>query len=313
MSAPVLTETDFAALVEPHRRELHLHCYRILGSLADADDLVQETFLAAWRGLADFEERSSVRTWLYRIATNRSLNALRSASRRPLRAPVLREPTRMAEPVWLQPYPDALLEAVTGPEARYETREAISLAFTTLLQRLPARQRAAVVLVDVLGFRLTEAAAMLDATAVAVKGMLSRARGVLDRERPRSAPAGSARERELAGLFATALEAGDVDGIVSLLTDDAWLSMPPLPHEYQGAEAIGEFLRDRDFARGVRFVLVPTRANGQPAFGCYVPTPDGPARPFGLKVLTVVEGGISGLVGFHDPSLFGHFGLPRTA
>ncbi|GIG69798.1 RNA polymerase subunit sigma-70 [Phytomonospora endophytica] len=311
MSVLPRTESAFAELVEPFRRELHLHCYRIVGSLADADDLVQETFLAAWRGLGEFEGRSSVRTWLYRIATNRCLNALRAVSRRPEQAPKLLEPTRMGEPVWLQPYPDAMLDPVTGPEARYEERESIGLAFTVLLQLLPARQRAAVVLVDVLGFRLAEAAEMLDSTAVAVKGMLARARSTLDAQRDVPPQAGGAREREVAGLFAAALAEGDTDAIVSLLTDDAWLTMPPLPHEYYGPVAIGEFLRDRALARGVALRPVPTRANGQPAFGCYLPTTDGIARPAGIMVLTVVEAGVAAITWFHDTSVFPYFGLPR--
>ena len=180
-------ESAFRELVEPYRRELHLHCYRILGSLQDAEDIVQETLLAAWRGLGGFEERASLRAWLYRIATNRCLNALRDRKRRPQEVPSMAEPprpTRMAEPMWLDPYPDALLEGLAdsapGPEARYETREAVGLAFAAGLQHLPPRQRAALVLREVLGFRTSEVAEMLETSEASVKGALQRARATLD-------------------------------------------------------------------------------------------------------------------------------------
>jgi RNA polymerase sigma-70 factor, ECF subfamily len=245
-------ENAFRELTEPHRSELQLHCYRILGSLQDAEDLMQETLLAAWRGLEAFEgrSRSSVRSWLYRIATNRCLNALRARSRRPREVQAMDDspaPTRRTEPVWLEPYPDLLLEDIPdrapGPAARYEARESIELAFIAALQGLPPRQRAALVLRDVLGFRTAEVAEMLDTGEASVKGALQRARAALrarlpatDRERaPRP---DSARERELVGRFADAVESGDVDEVVALLTDDALLTMPPLPLEYQGHEAI---------------------------------------------------------------------------
>jgi RNA polymerase sigma-70 factor (TIGR02960 family) len=318
-------EEAFRELTEPHRRELQLHCYRILGSLQDAEDAVQETLLAAWRGLEGFEGRASLRTWLYRIATNRCLNALRHRSRRPQEVPSMIEPpdpTRSVEPVWLEPYPDALLEglaeAAPGPQARYETRESVGLAFMAALQRLPPRQRAALVLRDVLGFRTAEVAGMLDSSEASVKGALQRARATLDErlplhDRERARLPGSARERELVGQFAAAVERGDPEAIVSLLTDDAWLRMPPQPYEYQGARAIARFLRDREARRGARLRLVPTRANGQPAFGCYLPDPQTPiARAFGLMVLTLTDDGITAVTAFHDRSLLPHFGLPRT-
>jgi RNA polymerase sigma-70 factor (TIGR02960 family) len=318
-------EEAFRELTEPHRRELQLHCYRILGSLQDAEDAVQETLLAAWRGLEGFEGRASLRTWLYRIATNRCLNALRHRSRRPQEVPSMIEPpdpTGSVEPVWLEPYPDALLEglaeAAPGPQARYETRESVGLAFMAALQRLPPRQRAALVLRDVLGFRTAEVAGMLDSSEASVKGALQRARATLDErlpvhDRERARLPGSARERELVGQFAAAVERGDPEAIVSLLTDDAWLRMPPQPYEYQGARAIARFLRDREARRGARLRLVPTRANGQPAFGCYLPDPHTPiARAFGLMVLTLTDDGITAVTAFHDRSLLPHFGLPRT-
>jgi RNA polymerase sigma-70 factor (TIGR02960 family) len=317
-------EGAFRELIEPYRRELQLHCYRILGSLQDAEDAVQETLLAAWRGLDGFQERASLRAWLYRIATNRCLNALRGRGRRPQEVSSMLEPpepTRLAEPMWLEPYPDVLLEGVAdkapGPEARYESKESVGLAFVAALQHLPPRQRAAVVLGDVLGFDRSEVAAMLDSTEASVKGALQRARATLDQRLPAGRRARllprSARERELAGLFAAAVERGDTNGLISLLTDDAWLTMPPEPYEYQGAAAIARFLDDRAARRGANLRLVPTRANAQPAFGCYLPDPQAPiARAYGLMVLTLSDERISAITWFSERSLFSHFGLPRT-
>jgi RNA polymerase sigma-70 factor, ECF subfamily len=314
----------FRELTEPFRRELHLHCYRILGSVQDAEDAVQETLLAAWRGLERFEERASVRAWLYRIATNRCLNVLRGRRRRPKEVPAMvepPEPTRLSEPVWLEPYPDVLLEELVdsspGPHARYETRETIGLAFVTALQHLPPRQRAVLVLRDALGFSGAEVAGMLDTTEAAVKGALQRARATLDAHvpagEPEGAPArGSRRERELVGLFAAAYERGDVDAVVSLLTDDAWVRMPPQPYEYQGHTAIAALLRDRAIRRGARLRLVPTRANGQPAFGAYLPDAHAAiSRAYALIVLTLQGDRISAMTWFGDLSVFPHFGLPR--
>jgi RNA polymerase sigma-70 factor, ECF subfamily len=318
-------EHAFQELIDPYRRELQLHCYRILGSLQDAEDAVQEALLAAWRGLDGFEERASLRAWLYRIATNRCLNALRGRGRRPQEVSSMvepPEPTRIAEPMWLEPYPDVLLDGVAdkapGPEARYESRESVGLAFVAALQHLPPRQRAAVVLRDVLGFDRSEVAGMLDSTEASVKGALQRARSTLDARLPAGGPARaslprSAHERELAGLFADAVERGDTKGLISLLTDDAWLTMPPEPYEYQGAQAIARFLNDRAARRGANLRLVPTRANAQPAFGCYLPDPQAPiARAYGLMVLTLSDERISAITWFSERSLFPHFGLPRT-
>lgn len=318
-------ETAFGELVDPYRRELQLHCYRMLGSLQDAEDLLQETLLAAWRGVRRFEGRASLRAWLYRIATNRCLNALRDRKRRPQEVSSMvepPEPTRMAEPTWLEPYPDVLLEGVAatdaGPEARYETRESVGLAFVAALQHLPPRQRAALVLRDALGFDTTEAAAILGTGEGSVKGALQRARATLDERLP---PGGlehaplpdSTRERELVGHFAAAVERGDTHGIVSLLTDDAWLTMPPEPYEYQGGKPIARFLDDRAARRGAHFRLVPTRANGQPAFGCYLPDSHAPiARAYGMMVLTLSGERVSAITWFSERSLFSHFGLPRT-
>jgi RNA polymerase sigma-70 factor (TIGR02960 family) len=315
----------FRALTDPYRRELRVHCYRILGSVQDAEDMVQETLLAAWRGLEQYEERDSLRAWLYRIATNRCLNMLRDSRRRPRESPGLPfevpEPTRRREPLWLEPYPDALLEGLVetspGPEARYETKEAVTLAFVAALQRLPPRQRAALVLREVLGFRAAEVADMLDSSEVSVNSALQRARATLetrlsaDRESP-PLPR-SPRERELAARFADAVESGDVDGMVSLLTDDALLTMPPLPLEYQGHKAITACLSYREEARGTPLRVVPTRANTQPAFGCYTPDPQaGIARPAGLFVLTLEGDAAAAITWFADTTLFEHFGLPQS-
>ncbi len=318
-------EEAFRELADPHRHALQLHCYRILGSLQDAEDAVQETMISAWRGLNGYEERASLRNWLYRIATNRCLNMLRDRGRRPQEVqPMIEppEPTRMAEPMWLEPYPDVLIEMVAdsgpGPEARYEQREAVGLAFVTALQHLPPRQRAALVLSDVLGLQRSEVAEMLDSTETAIKAALQRARGSLDSQLTASgveqaALPDSPRERELVGLFATAVESGDTPAIVSLLTDDAWLTMPPEPYEYQGARSIARFLDDRAQLRGANFRLVATRANGQPAFGCYLPDPHAPvARAYGLMVLTVGGERISMVTWFGERALFAGFGLPRT-
>jgi RNA polymerase sigma-70 factor (TIGR02960 family) len=318
-------EAAFRELTEPHRRELQLHCYRILGSLQDAEDLVQETLLAAWRGLEAFEGRSSVRSWLYRIATNRCLNALRARSRRPRQIPAMDqppEPTRRSEPIWLEPYPDVLLEGLpdrsAGPSARYEARESIELAFIVALQHLPLRQRAALVLRDVLGFRTAEVAEILDTGEASVKGALQRARAALEErlpgaDRERAPRPNSGRERELVGRFADAFQRGDVDEVVALLTDDALLTMPPWPLEYEGHEAIAAYLGYRAQLRST-LLVVPTRANTQPALGCYLPDTEAAiARPYSLIVLTLEGDRIAAITRFAaDPALFGHFGLPRT-
>jgi RNA polymerase sigma-70 factor (ECF subfamily) len=319
-----MDDDAFRALTDPYRRELQVHCYRILGSVQDAEDIVQETLLAAWRGLEQYQERDSLRAWLYRIATNRCLNALRDRRRRPREAPGLPfevpEPTRRGEPLWLEPYPDARLDAVAddspGPEARYEMKEAVTLAFVAALQRLPPRQRAVLVLRDVLGFRAAEVAEMLESSEVSVNSALQRARATLESrlpDRERASLPRSSRERELVARFADAVESGDVDGMVSLLTDDALLTMPPLPLEYQGRDAIAAFLRYREEARGTPLRVVPARANTQPTFACYTPDAQaGIARPAGLFVLTLEGDAAGAITWFADTALFGYFGLPRT-
>jgi RNA polymerase sigma-70 factor (ECF subfamily) len=313
----------FRELTDPYRHELQLHVYRIVGSVQDAEDLLQETLLAAWRGLAQLRERTSVRAWLYRIATNRSLDALRARRRGPddQRTARLPEPTRFNEPLWLAPYPDALLEGVPdeapGPEARYEAKETIELAFIVGLQHLPPQQRAVLMLRDVLGYRAAEVAAMLETSEASVNSLLRRARDAFESRLPavrreRAPLPDSKQEREVVGRFAETVENGDVDAMVALLTDDAWLTMPPLPHAYQGHEAIGAFLRGAEERRGAPMRLIATRANSQPAFGCYVSAPGGgAARPFALFVLTLEGDRISAMTWFADSSILGQFGLPR--
>jgi RNA polymerase sigma-70 factor (TIGR02960 family) len=331
-------ETAFRELARAYSGELHVHCYRIVGSVQDAEDLVQETLLAAWRGLDGFEGRASLRSWLYRIATNRCLNALRDRGRRvpelpppAAEAPEPPAPTRRGEPIWLEPYPDALLEGIADAllegivdrsheaEARYAAREAIGLAFVAGLQRLPPRQRAVLVLRDVLGFRASEVAETLGVTEASVTSALHRARSALDAGRPAEQREGttlpnSREERELVARFTDAFEGGDVEGVVALLTEDAWLTMPPEPLEYQGPDAIAGFLST--VPAGGRldlFRLVPTRANGQPAFGCYLRDPHTRiAHAYGLMVLTLRRGRVAAITGFPDTSVFPHFGLPRT-
>jgi RNA polymerase sigma-70 factor (ECF subfamily) len=319
-------EQAFRTLTDPHRRELQVHCYRILGSVQDAEDALQETLLAAWRGLDGFEERSSLRSWLYTIATNRCLNMLRDGGRRPQEHRRLSfeppRPTRYGEVPWLEPYPDVLLEGVPdtapGPDARYEAREAVGLAFVTALQRMPPRQRAALVLRDVLGYRASEVGAMLDTTETSINSALQRARATLDagappvREHARLPNAAS--ERELAARFADAFESASVEQLVALLTDDAWVTMPPEPFEYQGLAAITEFFTQAFASRPERTDrLVPTRANGQPAFGHYIGDPNAAVvRGVGVIVLTVDGDRISHLTRFGGAALLASFGLPRT-
>jgi RNA polymerase sigma-70 factor (TIGR02960 family) len=311
----------FAELTGPFRRELQVHCYRILGSAADAEDMLQETMMAAWRGLDRFEGRASLRTWLHAIATNKCLNHLRaSRSLAPYTPEVpLPEPTRSGEPLWLEPYPDALPDAAPGPEARYEARESVSLAFVAALQHLPPRQRAALVLRDVLGFRAAETAAILACTVDAANNLLRRARATIAGHLPpggrdRAPLPGSAREHQITARFADAFERGDVQAVVALLTDDAWLTMPPLPFEYQGRETVAHFLHAVSFRYGARRSrLIPTRANGQPAFGRYLRDPHAPvSHAHGLIVLTLAGDRISAITGFIDNSFLPRFGLPRT-
>src|SRR6204780_5044784 len=316
----------FRELTGPHRRELQVHCYRMLGSFQDAEDAVQETMLAAWQGIGGFtEERASLRTWLYKIATNRCLNARRAARRRPAREWDMSQfeppvPTPRDEAVWLQPFPDALLEGAAGvppgPEARYEQAEAISLAFVAALQLLPPRQVAVLILRDVLGFRASEVAEMLEVTVESVNSALKRARASLQRRQQPAAghqpppAAGSAAEDAIVATFARAWESADLDALVALLTDDVFIAMPPEPFGYEGRDAVARYWA-RQAGAGRRFDLVPTRANGQPAFGAYLRGPAGVRHATGFYVLTLAGGQVCALTRF-EASVLPWFGLPRS-
>ncbi len=315
----------FRQLTDPHRRELHVHCYRMLGSFQDAEDTLQDTLLAAWQGLGGFDGRASLRTWLYQIATNRCLNARRSARRRPAKEwdmPKVEppEPSRLGDVPWLEPYPDAQLDGAgavpLGPEARYEQTESVSLAFVTGLQVLPPRQLAVLVLRDVLGFHANEVADMLDSTVESVNSALKRARASMERRQSSTTdreppPAGdSPSEEAIVANFAAAWEAADLDALVALLTDDVFMSMPPMPFEYEGRDAVGRFCASI-FGSGRRFDLVPTRANGQPAFGAYVRAPDGISHGVGLFVLGLAGDRICAMTRFEN-TVLPWFGLPRS-
>ena len=312
-------EDAFAELTGPHRRELHVHCYRMLGSFEDADDAVQETLLAAWRGLAGFQARASVRTWLYRVATNTCLNQLRTASRRPRLADPLPAsapaPTGAEAVTWLQPYPGALLDALPdeapGPDARVEQHEAVSLAFITALQLLTPRARAVLILRDVLGFTAREVAATLGSTEEAVAMTLSRARTSLRADPPSAARAGTPSEEALVRRLVAAFTAHDIDAVVSLLAGDVRISMPPLPAVWEGRERAAEFMTEVSFrlVPEARFVL--TRANGQPALAVYSrDEPNNLWRASGLLVITPRGAEVAALTRFESHTLR-PFGLPR--
>jgi RNA polymerase sigma-70 factor (ECF subfamily) len=311
----------FESLVGPYRPELQVHCYRILGSLQDAEDVLQETMLAAWTGLAGFEGRSSVRTWLYRIATNRCLNQLRAAERRPQAvlpagAP---DPERLGEVPWLQPFPDSLLDGLPdhqpGPEARYESREAISLAFITAMQYLPPRQRATLILRDVLGYPAGDTADLLGITVVAANNALKRARASLKRSGPRASGRATPPTKEDEALlrrFVDAFMTFDVDTMVALMSDDVWLRMPPAPFEFHGREAARQFFSAVAAQRRPAARIVPTAANGHPAWGAYRPDPTtGLLHLTSIEVAAVADGFITELTRF-ESTVAPWFGLPRT-
>lgn len=312
----------FRELTGPHARDLQVHCYRMLGSLQDAEDALQDTLLAAWQGLGQFEGRASLRTWLYRIATHRCLNARRAAGRRPAspwNVPGIEPPapTRLGEVPWLEPFPDALLAqaaaAPPGSEARYEQAQSIGLAFVTALQLLPPRQLAVLILRDVLGFHAKEVADMLDSTVESANSALKRARASLKgrsaaADRPPPPARHSGAEEAIVARFVDAYQAADLDALVTLLTDDVFMSMPPIPLEYEGREAVARFLAIL-FGAGRRFELVPTRANGHPAFGAYLTGVDGSRRPSGLITITLAGDRVCALSRF-ESNVFPWFGLP---
>ncbi|MGW2719142.1 sigma-70 family RNA polymerase sigma factor [Streptomyces sp. NPDC001492] len=323
----------FRDLVQGHSHELQVHCYRILGSLQDAEDALQETLVSAWRNLGEFGERSSLRTWLYKIATNRCLSMLRANGRRPrIAAPLpdtdLPEPTGAGDaPAWLEPYPDVLLDHLVdrrpGPEARYETTEAISLAFITALQLLPPRQRAALVLRDVLGYHAAEVAQMLGTTQEAVSSALKRARATVDNHLADPSGSGNvslssaprsdtAAEQRLVARFTDAMERADLDALIALLVTDVRLSMPPALLECRGIDTARRILAAVTFRPGRAYRAVPTRANGQPAFGMYLADPHtGVYRVYCLLVLTTAVDHITAITSF-STDVMTRFGLPRT-
>jgi RNA polymerase sigma-70 factor (TIGR02960 family) len=318
-------DAAFGELLSPYRRELQVHCYRMLGSMQDAEDVLQEVLLGAWQDLPGFEQRSSLRTWLYQIATHRCLNALRSARRRPqtdwpppgLTPP---EPSRLGEVLWLEPYPDAFLEGLPdstrSPEARYEAWEAMSLAFITAVQLLPPRQRAVLILRDALGFPARDVAQMLDSTEESVTSALKRARATMQQNRPArqelAPPAGSAAERELVAQLTRAYEMADIDELITLLTEDVLLTMPPIPLEYAGRELVARFLSAVIFEPGLSFRVIPARANGQPALGVYVRTPVATVfEPTGVLVFTLAGPKVSAITRF-GASVLRWFDLPAS-
>jgi RNA polymerase sigma-70 factor, ECF subfamily len=311
-------EDAYRRLVEPHRRELHAHCYRMLGSVHDADDAVQDALLRAWRGLPRFEGRSTTRSWLYKVTTNTCLTEIERRPRRALPRD-LDDPQGVpaAESAWLEPYPDDTLPpaaaAGAAPDARYDQREAIELAFIAALQHLPANQRAALILREVLGFSAREVAELLETSVPSVNSALQRARRAVDDRLPERSQQstlrtlGDARLRDLVARYVEAWERGDVDAVVSMLADDATFSMPPNREWYRGPEAIREFLPKGPLSIRRRFV--PVAANGQPAFATYREE-DGRMVANAIHVLTLRGGRIIDMTAFLDPSLFAAFGAP---
>jgi RNA polymerase sigma-70 factor (ECF subfamily) len=309
-------EEDFRRLVEPHRAELHAHCYRMLGSIHDADDALQEALVRAWRALPQFEGRSSIRSWLYRIATNTSLDLI---ARRRKRVLPIDSSEPLVESAWIEPYPDELPGIEDGPadpDARYERRESLELAFIAAVQHLPATQRAVLILRDVLGFSACEVAETLDRTVSSVNSALRRARRAAAERLPeRSQQAtlralGDDRVRSLVERYMDALDRSDIDAITSMLAEEARWSMPPLPSWYRGHAAIKDFLVTGPFRE--RWRHVPSHANGQPAVGCYRwDAGKGSYVAAVLDVLTVRGERIAEVTGFVMPEVFARFGLPE--
>ena len=321
MSMNIIDEASFAELTERHRRELRAHCYRMLGSFDEAEDLVQETMLRAWRRRDGFQGRSSLRTWLYTIATNACLDQLRRRPRQP--APPVRMPGQpdFVEIAWLEPFPDSLVEPVAAPEDQPDAvavaTETIELAFLIAIQQLPPRQRAVLILRDVLGFSGDEVAAQLETTRASVSSALQRAHKAVDERLPERSQQealqalGDGRVRDLVAEYIRAWERGDVDAVVSLLTEDAIISMPPIPTWYAGRDAIGRFLRTRPLNGVRRWRQVPVSANGQAAVASYLWSDQ--AQDFLAHEITVLDidgDRISGIMAFLDSSLVERWGLP---
>ncbi|HKB29888.1 MAG TPA: sigma-70 family RNA polymerase sigma factor [Streptosporangiaceae bacterium] len=319
----------FGRLAGPYRGELHALCYRMLGSAADAEDALQETLLRAWRGLPRFEGRSSVRSWLYKIATNACLRAIERRPRRVL--PVDYGPAAdphddpgepVTEAVWLEPYPDERLGPGSGlasPEARYEQREGVELAFIAALQHLPARQRAVLILRDVLGFSARETATALETTPVSVDSALQRAHQTVGQRLPEQSQQATLRSlsdatlRQVVQRYVTAWERNDVGAVVAMLAEDAKLAMPPLPAWYRGREQVGRFLGGGPLAKAMRWRLIPARANGQLAFGAYAwDDTTQTFTPRAVDVLTLRGEQIQEITAFLTPDAFRGFDLPAS-
>ncbi|QNN54373.1 sigma-70 family RNA polymerase sigma factor [Nocardioides mesophilus] len=315
--APAPDRGDFTTVADPFRRELLAHCYRMTGSVHDAEDLVQETYLRAWRAYHSFEGRSSVRTWLHRIATNVCLTALEGKDRRPLPTGLGQPGSTAGDPLderaevpWLEPAPDAL---VADPADAAEAREGIRLAFVAALQHLPARQRAVLILRDVLRWKAAEVAEALETTPAAVNSALQRAHAQMDRVRVagETADEPTPEQRELLDRYVQAFWDKDIDTIVSMLTREAVWEMPPFAGWYQGAENIGRLIDTQCPGQTYDMPMLPTRANGQPAFGLYMRTPAGDFVPFQLQVLTFEGPRVAHVAAFFSPGLFELFGLPE--
>jgi RNA polymerase sigma-70 factor, ECF subfamily len=318
----------FGRLVDPYRGELRAHCYRMLASVHDAEDAVQETLLRAWRGLARYEGRSSLRSWLYTIATNVCLRAIERRPKRvlpidygPDSADPHTEPAPpLSESVWIEPYPDERLEiadGLAGPAARYEQRESVELAFVAALQHLSAQQRAVLILRDVLGYSGAEAAEMLDTNADAVYSTLQRAHKAVEARLPEESQQttlrslGDERLREIVERYVGAWERRDVDGLAAMLAKDAVLAMPPVPTWFRGRDVVAAFLRGYPLGVGAPWRLVTTRANGQPAFGHYRWDEDTQAFVARtIALLTLADDRIVEITAFREPRLFSWFGLP---
>ncbi|MGH2948229.1 MAG: sigma-70 family RNA polymerase sigma factor [Solirubrobacteraceae bacterium] len=321
-------DAAYHGLVEPYRAELLAHCYRMLGSAQDAEDALQDALTNAWRALPRFEGRSSLRSWLYRIATNACLKLIERRPKRvlpidygPAADPHAAPAEPLTESVWVEPYPDARLglqAGVAGPEARYEQRESVELAFIAALQHLPPRQRAVLILRDVLGFSAGEVADTLDTTPTSVYSTLQRAHRAIDERVPDQsqqaalAALGDERLREIVDRYVHAWETGDVDAVVALLAEDATITMPPRPTWYRGRDAVADFLGDFPLASGNRSLLVPVGANGQLAFGHYFWDPENRTYvPHGVNLLTLRDTRIADITTFLTPEVFERFELPE--
>ena len=315
-----LSREAFGALAESHRRELHTHCYRMMGSVEDAEEMVQETFLRAWRRRDSYAGRAPVRSWLYRIATNACLDVLDKRARRavpktyqPLASAADPIPGEVNEPVWLEPYPDDLLAADSAsPESTVMRREHITLAFIVALQSLPPRQRAVLILRDVLDWRASEVADLLQTTVAAVKSALHRARSTLAEVEPY--PDLPVPEPDLLEAYVRAWETANIPALLRLLTEDATFSMPPIPAWYRGRDEIAALTGRTIFSGDAagRWRLLPTRANGQPAFGLYRASGDGTYSGYGIQALTLRRDGIADIITFRKPGLIVAFGLPAA-